>query len=429
MVTEYLDLRHKLLDISDKYKYDIFTCAQCGFCRSVCPMVEEFGWESNSPRGKLFFLKQELKKNAIIDEKMTEKMFLCTTCGNCEEVCQTKIPLVDLWEDVRYELNELGHGPLSRHAKMGDATAKNHNPYNEDPSARGKWMSPLESIWRQLDYEVDRTSPILFFGGCTGSYRMTDLNINSVEVLAKAGVKFNMLGPDEWCCGSPLLRTGQVDVAESLIKHNILSFNREGIELVVTSCAGCYKTLTNDYPMWAEKFGLEYNVKAMHIIQYIDQLIKEGKIIFTKEINKKVTYHDPCHLGRHMGIYDEPRNVLKAIPGIELVEMEHNKADALCCGAGGGVKAQFPDVAVSIGKRRVKEALDAGVDIIANCCGFCWKNLNDASEEMEDSIEIVDVAELVLEAMGVEKATPSDRVTKLKDTAVLDEITAKLEKD
>ena len=205
------------------------------------------------------------------------------------------------------------------------------------------------------------------------------------------------LGMDEWCCGSPAARVGDTILARKMAQHNIKVIENCGANLVLFSCAGCYRTFKKDYPKW----GLNYNFKVLHISEFISELIKNNKIKLGS-IDKKITYHDPCHLGRHLGIYDPPRIVINAIPKINFKEMARNRFNAWCCGAGGGVKSAFKDLAIFAASERLIEAeKTTDAEYLISTCPFCNLNLKDGKKNIETKIIVKDLMELLLEC-GVE---------------------------
>jgi heterodisulfide reductase subunit D len=250
--------------------------------------------------------------------------------------------------------------------------------------------------WVPQNVKLSTEPEILYFVGCTESYRRQEIAQATVKILKKANVKFTILGTMEQCCGSPLLRTGQSDIVkQELIPQNIEMMEKVGVEEVVTACAGCDQTLTNDYPMVAGKLPF----KVLHISQYIERLIREGKIEFKKSVAKKVTYHDPCHLGRHIGVFEAPRKVMDAIPGLELIEMPRNRMGSRCCGAGGGFKIAFNDTATIIGAKRVREANETEADVIITTCPFCKTNLLHGANTIDGGLQTFDLVELLLETL------------------------------
>lgn len=409
--------------LPETYKDDLYGCLQCGYCRDACPVYEQIGWESATPRGKSFYLRGLTKKGlfdrilgrsvdalirrrTVADHKLAERLYQCTSCGACEEVCHSNIKFVPLWEDVRHWINERGLGPMAAHKQIYSRTKQLRNPYNEPTENRAKWLPP--------DVKLSDKPEVVFFAGCTESYRMQPLAQASVRILSKAGVPFTVLGADEWCCCSPLLRTGQRDIAEEFIRHNAEFVLKTGAKVLVTACAGCYNTINKDH---RKIFGGKLPFELYHISQCIEKLIKEGKLQLTKPTGctptstlarreattgstpTTVTYHDPCHLGRHAGVFDAPRNVLKAIPGLKLVEMKRIRKEARCCGAGGGVKSAFNDLAEDIAVARIKEAKESGAELMATACPFCIVNLNAGAKRAGIDMKTVDILELVMQAL------------------------------
>lgn len=381
-------LQEKLRSI----EHHIYTCASCAFCTAICPISEQMGWESYGPRGRMHLLKLLIEKDVQPSDAVKERYYACTTCSRCEKVCQTDLPLVEIWEDVRSWLVEDKCGPLEPHKKIGASVEESHNTYREPSSARNDWA-------KDIHIELKRKGKIAFYVGCTSSYRMQQLAQDTMKILQALGEDVAVLGEDEWCCGSVLLRTGQRSQIKEIAAHNIEALKNTGAEIVVASCTGCFKTISGDYPIIA---GKELPFKMMHITQFLAQRIQEGKLQFKKPINEKVTYHDPCHLGLHAGEYDAPRDILKAIPGLELIEMDHIREESRCCGAGGGMKAGMPDVAMGIGVSRVEEAAETGAGILASCCPFCKTNLSQAIGISHKNLVQKDITALVVESMDLD---------------------------
>jgi heterodisulfide reductase subunit D len=223
-----------------------------------------------------------------------------------------------------------------------------------------------------------------------------------------------MLGNDEFCCGSPLIRTGQLEQVRYVVRHNVEALVAKGVKTVVFSCSGCYRTALLDWPRY---YG-ELPFKLMHITQFVAQKIKEGKLKIKKAYNEVVTYHDPCHLGRHVGVFADPRFILKSIPGLRLVEMRRNKMNSRCCGAGGGVKAGIPELAMEIASTRLKEAqeakdsspvrtagdraeeaIEAGATTLTTACPFCYMNLSDGIKAKGLKLKMYDIVLLLYELL------------------------------
>jgi len=373
---------------------ELLACLQCGYCVRVCPSYEQTPWESITPRGKVYYLNQLAKRSPMdtvlrrgvkIDDEFVEAVFKCTGCAQCETVCHVNIEFADFWEKVREWLVDQGKGPMPAHSKLYQRIKASKNPYNEPVEQRGAW-------WPEEIPHTDHPDAI-FFAGCTGSYRMQNIAKAGALVLHRAGVKLDILGGEEWCCTSPALRTGQTGITTQFAQHNIYETEKRGARAMVMTCAGCYKTTSHDYGVYFSNPSFP----VYHFTQYVRQLIKDRKLKFTKELNVKVTYHDPCHLGRHGGVFEEPREILSKIPGVELVEMPRNRMGSRCCGAGGGYKSAFNELAVNIAAERVKEAVATGADILVTTCPFCVLNLAAGAKQIGADIQVKDISELLLE--------------------------------
>ncbi len=350
-------------------------CMKCGYC-NACPTYKIEGWESTSPRGKIQVVLSYLSNELKLDSRIVKDIYKCSVCGLCEVLCPVDLPLIDFWEEVRYEMTKKGFAPLSVHRKLKEITYRYYNPYSGYPENRADWV----------DFEVQK-SKTLYFAGCTASFKLQNLAKSTARALNKLGIEFTVAGRDEYCCGSPFIRTGQRDIAEKLFEKNYRYWTKAGIERIITSCPGCYRTLSLDYPKMAAEKGYDFNIEIIHTVSILD---KYGSF---EETNIKATYHDPCHLGRHMGMYDEPRNVIKKL-GIDFVEMERNRELSLCCGAGGGLRSQFPEISFEIGRMRVLEAMSTGSDYLITCCPFCEYHLSKSAEKLGNRIKVVDLVEI-----------------------------------
>ena len=233
---------------------------------------------------------------------------------------------------------------------------------------------------------------IVYFPGCMATYRAKDIAKSTIELLRRGGVEFELMGEDEWCCGSVMLRTGNVDLADELRKHNLDAFKKHEADLVITSCSGCFKTIKQDY----EKMTGSLDFEVRHVLEILKGLIEDGKLKFPKT-EMKVTYHDPCHLGRHSGMYDIPRDILKSISGIELVEMPRNRENARCCGAGGGVRAAYRELSDKMADARIEEAMGTGAEVLTSACPFCTFALREAAERKGSKIKVLDLPELLMD--------------------------------
>ena len=340
-------------------------CIKCGLC-NVCPVFRIERLESVSPRGKIM-----LSKN--VDARIARDFFKCSICGLCEIFCPMNLKLTDFWERKREELFKKNLAPLPMHRKLREITFRNFNPYGGEPEKRAEW----------LEFRVDK-SRTLYFAGCTASYKLQNIAKASSRALKELGIDFTVLGSFEFCCGSPFLRVGQKDLGKFLFEKNILAWERAGIEEIITSCPGCYKTISQDYPKFAKELGYSFDFEVKHISVIFSELAS-GDLGFS------ATYHDPCHLGRHMGIYDEPRNAIKK-SGIKLIEMERSRELSLCCGAGGGLRSQFREISMAICEERINEILSTGTNVVITSCPFCEYNFIKTGK---GRIKVFDLSEII----------------------------------
>ncbi len=386
---------------------ELSACLQCGYCVRVCDTYGQEPWESISPRGKVYYLKQLqnrtpmdtiLGRKVVVDEEFVDALYRCTGCAACWTVCHVSIEFAEFWEKVREWVVEQGMGPMPAHKKIRERILATNNPYGEPPEKRGAWFP--ESVKR-----VEVNPDVVFFAGCTASYRMTQISKAAVISLDRAGVKQNIMDEKEFCCTSPMLRTGQIDASRDFAFNNITVAENMGAKAMVTACAGCFKTTTHDYG----RFYSNPSFEVFHYSQYMQKLLKEKKLKLTKEMKIKVTYHDPCHLGRHSGVFEAPREVIKSIPGIELVEMGRNRMNSQCCGAGGGYKSQYNEFATNIAAKRVKDAVATGAERIITTCPFCVLNLQQGAKQIGANIKVMDLAELLVEATNPADAAPAEK--------------------
>jgi len=393
-----------MLDVLALMRYD--ACTRCGECTSTCPTGGEAqDVELVTPRGKILRLREFYKaqyglKARLLGPKqipedqlkeLSSRAYECTICGQCKTVCPAHLDTIEMWENMREFLVANGLAPLPAHESIIKSIENYGNPWMQPRTQRSRWSKKIEKEVKIKDATKEK-SEVLFFVGCTAAYdpNIRNMALDTARVLGKAGIDFGTLGDDEGCCGSTLLRTGLLESARKLAQKNIEMFEKASPSVIVTSCAGCYKTIRQDYP----KVG-KVNARVVHITQFVNELIDAGRLKLEKRVDGVVTFHDPCHLGRHNLLYDEPRKILQAIPGVKLVEMERNRAEARCCGAGGGVKTAFPDLAQKISLLRVDDAERAGAEILTTSCPFCYQSLKTSIEAKGSKLKMMDLMELV----------------------------------
>ena len=364
----------------EAFKY----CFQCGLCDTVCP------WN----RVRQFSMRKVIREATFgLTEIDGEDIWRCTTCGRCPQRCPRGVKQIEVGVSLRRVASNYEVFPPSvRSARTARASLISEgNPLQFERKKRADWAKELSVKPFAEGMES------LYFVGCYLSFdpRMKKVAAATVNILNKAGVNFGILGEKENCCGESIRKTGSEDVFKSLAKENIKTFIDSGVKKIIVSSPHCYHTFKNEYPEFMVKF------EVVHISQYLFELISAGRLKFTKSFAKKVTYHDPCYLGRHNEIYDEPREVLKMIPGLDLVEMADSRKDSLCCGGGGGriwmdtpKNERFSDI-------RLMQAESIGAQVLATSCPYCITNFEESrlNLEYDKVLEVKDIMEIIQEVI------------------------------
>jgi Fe-S oxidoreductase len=365
-------------------------CFQCGLCDAVCP------WN----RVRAFSMRKIVRQATFgLTEIESEDIWRCTTCGRCPQQCPRDVRQIDSGVALRRIATEYGvfPTPVKPIRTISASLVGEGNPLSEDRKNRGDWAKGLSVK------EFTEETEVLYFPGCYLSYdpRMKKVAAATAKILNSAGVDFGILGSKENCCGESIRKTGDEELFKRLARENIKSFIDAGVKKILVSSPHCYHTFKNEYPEFMANF------EVIHITQYIFELINEGKLEFTKEYAKKVTYHDPCYLGRHNGIYDEPRALLQKIPGLDLHEMIDSRVDSLCCGGGGGRIWMETPKGERFSDLRLDQAMEIGAEELVTCCPYCITNFEDSRITLEDgegmetkSIpEIKDITEIIQEVI------------------------------
>jgi Fe-S oxidoreductase len=364
----------------DDFKF----CYHCGKCETVCP------WNRVS---KYFVRKLNHQAQLGVVPFESEDIWKCVSCRSCVQRCPRGVNTIDIVRAMRRIMVPDGVVPASIPNLRGIMTsiASVGNPWGQEPNDRANWAKDLGIK------EFDENTEILYFPCCYPSYdpRLKKVAQATANILNKAGVDFGILGSKELCCGESVRKTGNEALFKRLARENIKTFVDSGVKKIVASSAHCFHTFKNEYPEFRANFEI------IHITQYIYELIKEGRLKITKEYGKKVTYHDPCYLGRHNGIYDEPRGILKSIPGLELTEMSDSREDSLCCGMGGGRIWMETEKHERFSNLRIEQAIDAGAQVLATACPYCVFALEDSKlvTNHADDIEIKDITEILQEVI------------------------------
>ena len=373
-------------------------CGRCNSCKYIyrdyqnsCPAYIKFFFEPYTSSGKIWMALDLYQGKYDWSPSIVDKVFSCTLCGNCTIQCQQEAGkhALDIFEALREEAVEKGIGPLDAHKQFLENIEKEDNPYGDPKKDRFKGV-PKEYFNDDAD--------VIYYVGCTTAYREKQLFESVIPILQKLEVNFTLL-EDEVCCGSPLLTTGQFKAAKRLAEQNARIILEKKGSTVIASCAGCLRTLKSQYE---KKYGIKIEKEVLHLSEFLSQKLKILKKLYKKSKKNMdiATYHDPCHIGRHLGIFEEPRKVLKSIPGIQFIEMGRNRENAWCCGAGAGVKSALKDWAVEISEERIKEAEETKAKYLVTTCPFCERNLRDAAEKLNSDIEIIDLCQLVLKKLN-----------------------------
>jgi Fe-S oxidoreductase len=359
------------------YKY----CYQCGTCDSVCP------WN----RVRQFSMRKIVREaNFGIPEVEGEDIWRCTTCGTCAQRCPRGVETINVNVSMRRIASEYGAVPGPIHT-VAASLGTEGNPMREERAKRGDWANGLDvkPFNEKMEY--------LYFPGCYLSYdsRLKKVSAATVKILQKAGIDFGILGNKENCCGESIRKAGDEELFKRLARENIKSFVDAGVKKILVSSPHCYHTFKNEYSEF------KVNFEVIHMSQFLFQLIKEGRLKLNGEYPKTITYHDPCYLGRHNGIYDEPREVLKKVAGLRLVEMPDNRETSLCCGGGGGGIWMDRKKGERFADLRIEQAASCKAEVLATACPYCIVNFEDSrlSVENGESLEVKDITEIIQEVI------------------------------
>nr|MDO8115258.1 (Fe-S)-binding protein [Candidatus Sigynarchaeota archaeon] len=381
-----------------KFEHFIDTCGKCGDCASAgtqattakrhvdkpCPVKTVLGFEAFSARGRILVLKNILSGKLKVTKDILDWAYSCTTCGSCKETCLAVDGGIDtpsMMEALRHDLVENGI-TMDKHKDIVASILKNNNPYGEPATKR-------MDFFKGKNYT--KHADTLLFLGCTASFREPQIALNAVALLEKLGIPYALLD-DEGCCGSILKRCGYVKEFDANTKRNIDAFRASGAKTIVFTCAGCYRTFKKDFTLPSD-----VNVRFLHITEFLDEYLKTHPSQFKFKRHARISYHDPCHLGRHAGVYEAPRSLLKNIGNATFIELDTSRNYSHCCGSGGGVKSSNPDLAKQIAASRNAEAASKQVEILISACPFCEKNLRDGLDGLASKLRVADISEILLE--------------------------------
>jgi heterodisulfide reductase subunit D len=387
-------------ELSPRQVLEIDACTQCGECLKHCPVQDVTGNPAVSPPEKIRMFREFIRSSdglkarlfgpGEMDRKLledfTRAVYECTTCGACGQNCPVGIFTQRLWPALRKEMVKRGLGPLGAQANMPAAIKNSGNPYEKPPGERYK-------PWFPEQVRLAGRADIAYYAGCTGAYEAQPMVRGDVLVLHAINEPFTMLPPEEEvCCGFPLFITGQHDLLKDLVTRLVDGYKAKGVKVLICSCPCCVNIMTRDWPAF---YGRELPFKIRHITQYVSGAIERGRLRVNKELHEAVIYHDPCYLSRGVGVIEEPRAVLRSIPGLTLLEFERHGLNSRCCGSGGAARKVYHENAIAMGRQTIDEAVAKKADRLILACPACYAKVNEAMQGHKNRIRITDIMELV----------------------------------
>ena len=374
-----------------KLSYDeVAKCNKCGFCLPNCPVYLVEGKESSAPRGRNAITRAVIEGGLEWSPEIEQSIFSCLGCGACTAACFPKVKTKDLvFRDRECLVNE------GLYPKIADRVAKfleeRHTVSEDDNRERSEWTATLRELPEGALEKAQ--AEVIYFVGCVASFfpMAQKIPVNMARIMTKADVDFTILGGEEWCCGFPFIGMGTPDKMQTLRRHNVEKIEAVGAKSVVFTCPSCYHTWKHLYQM--------PGVELKHATQMLYDLVKDKRIKL-KEMNVTVTYHDPCDLGRNSGIFEEPRQVLKSIPGLKLVEMAYNRQLSMCCGGGGNVEMVNPELSAKVAEMKLRAIADTQADMVVSSCQRCLRTIATQAGRDKVSLVVKDLTELVFEALG-----------------------------
>ena len=418
------------LDIKDiqNFVYDMSRCIKCKGCNWVdhtympgakfmtrCPSAEKYQFDAYGAYGKMRIGHAFAEGRLEWNEKALEIIYACTLCGACDVGCKRNLDLeIELsLESLRVKAVKDGVGPMPAHKKIAENIAKTHNMYAAPHDKRKDWLPAGITPAKKAD--------VLYFVGCAASYTNKEIAQSVAKILKAAKVDF-MLMPDEQCCGNTLFSVGMLDEAKALAQRNIDEVRKSGAKTLLTACAEGYRMWKVDYPKLLNISTADLGFKVVHLVEYVDELMKDGALKMSKAFATRMAYQDACSMSRlsdpwtpyqgkrgwmgcveprlkrrrgTSGLYAQPRDILKAIPGVNLLEMPRTRENAFCCGAGRGTKEAFPDLAKFSAAHRLEEIKDSGAETLVTACPHCKNNFAQAIKAGNEHVQVMDIAEVI----------------------------------
>lgn len=389
-------------DYSVRQLFEMEACTNCMACADICPAVTAAKAGKLSAAYRLKGLRQIIKSRTGLFRKLFHKaelsgekwkdfsdtVFRCTLCGNCQEICPVGIRLKELWLSLRQDLVHSNFYP-GKIDTIRDNLAESHNVFAEDNQERADWVEDMDGA--PGDSYIRDKADVVYFTGCVASYFPLAQNIPVAlaEILESSGVNFTLLAEDEWCCGFPLLGAGLRELFTEFMKHNLSVVRKKEAKTVIFACPSCFQMWRDYYP---------YEIKIAHASQFLMKLIKSGDVSL-KEISLTVTYHDPCDLGRGARVFDEPREVIRSIPGVKFVELPRNRENCRCCGGGGNLEMMDANLSAEIAGQKIEEALATGAQAIVTSCQQCVRTMTTYVRRNKIPLQVMDITQLIRRAL------------------------------
>lgn len=374
-----------------QYQEEMLRCNRCGYCQAACPIYDVLRREPATARGRIQLLRAVSEGRLPLSESISRYIYGCTDCQSCRLSCPGGVRTDEIFATARQVIADSEFFPATL-AALEERVRTTHNISGEPGENRLLWAENL--LVKPEGLVGKESAEVVLFTGCVSAlYPMAYGILQAlVEILQAAEVDFTTLGPEEWCCGYPLLSAG-LPVSE-LITHNLERVKSLGAKTLVTTCPSCYHMWKSHYPPNA--------FQVLHSTEFLAQLVEAGQVPL-RPLNMRVTYHDPCDLGRKSEIYDAPRRIIKAIPGLEFVEMEDHRENALCCGGGGNLETLDAELSGEVARLRLKQAMAAGAEVIVSACQQCERTLTMAARREKARIRVMDVVQLLRKALATQK--------------------------
>jgi heterodisulfide reductase subunit D len=389
-------------DYSVRQLLELEACTNCQICADVCPAVSASELGDLSAVCHINGLRQILKSRIGLFQKIfrtkgpteeqwkhySDTVFHCTLCGNCQEVCPVGIQLKDLWLSLRQDLVHSDFYP-DKVEMIRDNLEESHNVFAEDNEERAEWVEDMRDP-PDHGYLKDQAE-VVYFTGCVAAYfpLAQKIPIALAEIMDVSGVDFTLLGEEEWCCGFPLLGAGLKDMLQEFVEHNISVAREKGARKILFACPSCYQVWLQYYP---------HDFELIHATQLLINLIKDNRIPL-KELPLTVTYHDPCDLGRGARVFDEPREVIRSIPGVNLIELPKNRENCQCCGGGGNLEMIDAQLSAEIARQKIDEVLGTGAQAVVTSCQQCVRTMTSYVRRNKVPVEVMDITQLIHRAL------------------------------